>query len=214
MARVVAPLLSFGASGQIGKSQVYSKWKGRPYARRYIIPSNPNTTAQQGVRGVFGFLNDLWKYLPGTALSAWELYAQGSQITARNGWLKQNVAALIGDVTLADLVFSPSAKSGLQAAAMTVTAGATQLTIALTAPILPTGWTISMAIAAAVKDQDPMNPSALKVTAGTDATSPYSIVLTGLTTGALYRVGGWFEFFRPDGTFAYGQSISGSGTPT
>src|SRR3954464_4305815 len=108
MARVVAPLLSFGASGAIGKSQVYSKWKGRPYARRYIIPSNPNTTAQQGVRGVFGFLNDLWKYLPGSALSAWQLYAEGSQITARNGWLKQNVAALIGDVTLADLVFSPS----------------------------------------------------------------------------------------------------------
>lgn len=214
MARTVAPLLSFGASGQIGKTQVYSKWKGRPYARRYIVPSNPNTTAQQSVRGVFSFLNDLYKYLPAGALNGWNLYAEGSQITARNGWMKQNVAALIGDVNLANLVFSPSAKSGLQAAAMTVTPGADQLTVALTAPALPTGWTISKAIAAAVFDQSPMAPSDLRVFSGEDATSPYSIVLTGLVGVGVYRVGGWFEFLRPDGTFAYGQSFSGSGTPT
>jgi hypothetical protein len=200
--------------GQIGKTQVYSKWKGRPYARRYIIPSNPNTTAQQGVRGVFKFLNDLWKYMPGGALAAWELYAQGSQITARNGWLKQNTAALIGETDLANLVFSPSAKSGLQAAAITATAGANQITVALTAPFLPTGWTISQAIAACVLDQDPMSPTDYKVTEGTDASSPYSIVLGSLTTGVLYRVGGWFEFTRPDGTFAYGQSLPASATPT
>lgn len=214
MARVVAPLLSFGASGAIGKSQVYSKWKGRPYARRYIIPSNPNTTAQQSVRGVFSFLNDLYKYLPAGALNGWNLYAEGSQITARNGWMKQNVAALIGDVNLANLVFSPSAKSGLQAASMTVTPGADQLTVAIVAPSLPTGWTISKAIAAAVFDQDPMTPTDLRVFSGEDATSPYSIVLTGLVGVGLYRVGAWFEFLRPDGSFAYGQSLSGSGTPT
>jgi hypothetical protein len=214
MARTVAPLLSFGASGQIGKSHVYSKWKGRAYARRYIIPANPNTTAQQGVRGVFSFLNNLWKYMPAGALAAWELYAQGSQITARNGWLKQNTAALIGDTDLANLVFSPSAKSGLQAAAMTVTPGVDTLTVALTAPLLPTGWTISKAIAAAVVDQDPMAPTSAQVFTGEDATSPYSIALTGGLGTTLYRVGGWFEFIRPDGTFAYGQALAGSGTPT
>lgn len=214
MARTVAPLLSFGASGQIGKTQVYSKWKGRPYARRYIIPSNPNTVAQQGVRGVFKFLNDLWKYLPAGAINGWELYAQSSQITARNGWLKQNTAALIGDVNLANLIFSPSAKSGLQAASMTVTPGAGQLTVALVAPALPTGWTISQAIAATVKDQSPLAPTDLVVVSGTDATSPYSIVLGGLGAGTVRRVGGWFEFMRPDGTLAYGQSLLGSGTPT
>ncbi len=213
MARTIAPLLSFGASGQIGKTQVYSKWKGRPYARRYIIPSNPNTTAQQGVRGVFKFLNDLWKYMPGGALAAWELYAQGSQITARNGWLKQNTAALIGESDLANLIFSPSAKSGLQAAGITATGGVDTITVALTAPFLPTGWTISQAIAAAVKDQDPMAPTDFAVNSGTDATSPYSIVMTGFGTG-LYRVGGWFEFLRPDGTFAYGQALPATATPT
>ena len=214
MARTVAPLLSFGASGQIGKTQVYSKWKGRAYARRYIIPSNPNTTAQQGVRGVFKFLNDLWKYLPAGAINGWELYGQSSQITARNGWLKQNTAALIGDSNLANLIFSPSAKSGLQAAAMTATAGVDQITVALTAPTLPTGWTISKAIAAAVLDQDPMAPTNFKVFTGEDATSPYSIVLTGGMDAASYRVGGWFEFIRPDGTFAYGQSLLAAASPT
>ena len=97
---------------------------------------------------------------------------------------------------------------------MTATAGVDQITVALTAPTLPTGWTISKAIAAAVLDQDPMAPTNFKVFTGEDATSPYSIVLTGGMDAASYRVGGWFEFIRPDGTFAYGQSLLAAASPT
>ncbi len=51
MAKLKAPLLSLGASGQIGKSIVFFPWKGLNAAREYVIPSNPNTTAQQTQRG-------------------------------------------------------------------------------------------------------------------------------------------------------------------
>ncbi len=50
MAKLKAPLLSLGASGQLGKSLVYFPWKGLNVVREYIIPSNPQTSAQNTQR--------------------------------------------------------------------------------------------------------------------------------------------------------------------
>lgn len=46
MAKLKAPLLSLGASGQIAKSLVYFPWKGLNLVREYVIPSNPQTSGQ------------------------------------------------------------------------------------------------------------------------------------------------------------------------
>ena len=43
MAKVNAPLLSFGASGKLANSLVFMKWKGIPTARRWLVPANPKT---------------------------------------------------------------------------------------------------------------------------------------------------------------------------
>ena len=51
MAKLTAPLFSFGASGAIGKSLVFFPWKGINAARQFVIPANPNTTAQATQRG-------------------------------------------------------------------------------------------------------------------------------------------------------------------
>jgi len=51
MAKLKAPLLSLGASGQIGKALVFFPWKGLNVAREYIIPSNPKTSGQTTQRG-------------------------------------------------------------------------------------------------------------------------------------------------------------------
>src|SRR5215467_10281648 len=50
MARTTSPLLSLGASGSIGKSIVFGTWKGLSYARQYVVPQNPKTTAQTATR--------------------------------------------------------------------------------------------------------------------------------------------------------------------
>lgn len=50
MGKVKAPLLSLGASGQIGKTLVYFNWKGINVVREYVVPSNPKTTAQETQR--------------------------------------------------------------------------------------------------------------------------------------------------------------------
>jgi len=40
VSKLKAPLLSLGASGQIGKSLVFFGWKGLDVVREYVIPSN------------------------------------------------------------------------------------------------------------------------------------------------------------------------------
>ena len=60
MAKLKAPLLSLGASGQIGKSIVFFPWKGLDVAREYVVPANPQTTLQITQRTYFeNAVNDI-----------------------------------------------------------------------------------------------------------------------------------------------------------
>lgn len=51
MAKLKAPLMSLGASQQLGKALVFFAWKGLACVREYVIPSNPKTDAQNTQRG-------------------------------------------------------------------------------------------------------------------------------------------------------------------
>lgn len=214
MAKVNAPLLSFGAGGTVAKTQVYSKWKGRPYVRQHVIPSNPNSAGQQLTRNTFTWLNQVWKNGPALLQDPWDLYAQGQVLTGRNAFVGQNTRALRSETDLGDMIFSPGAKGGIIAAGMVITPGSGQLSVALTAPALPTGWTIVQGVAVAIRDQDPQTEVLYTVASGFDASTPYAIVLTGLTASQPYQVGGWFEYAKPDGSTAYGASLSDTGTPS
>ncbi len=213
MSRITAPLLSFGASGAIAKTQVYSKWKGRPYVRRYVIPANPDTTDQQLTRNVFAWLQNVWKFASSQVTEAYAAYAQGQVMTDRNAFGKINIAPMREETDIALFMFSPGAKSGLAAAAIAITPGSGQLSVAVTAPTLPTGWTIDRAIVAALRAQDPHSGTLYTMFSGEDASTPYTVVLTGLGAHA-YHVGAWFKFIKPDGSFAYGPSILDEGTST
>lgn len=206
MAKTTAPLLSMEASGQIGNTLVSSKWKGRAYMRRYVVPANPNTAEQQLTRNTFKWLNNVWKFFPGSAVAGWQLYADTSRITDRNGFIKLNNGPLRTETDLTNIVISPSAKSGLIAAAVVATPAAGQITVDLTAPTLPSGWAVTEAFAACIRQQNPQSDAYYEVVAGSDNAAPWSVVLTGLDA-ADYIVGGWFKFTRPDGSFAYGQSL-------
>lgn len=208
MAKVNAPLLSFSAGGAIAKTQVYSKWKGRPYVRQHVIPSNPNTAEQQLTRNTFSWINNVWKNGPTLLQAPWDLYAQGQVLTGRNAFVGQNTRALRSEVDLADMILSPGAKGGIIAAAMVATGGALAISVALTAPALPTGWTITQGVAVAIRDQDPQTEVLYAMASGFDATDPYTINLTGLAAATDYLVGGWFEYAKPDGSTAYGASLT------
>lgn len=51
MAKLRAPLFSFGASGKIAEALVYFPWKGLNVVREYVIPANPRTAPQTEQRG-------------------------------------------------------------------------------------------------------------------------------------------------------------------
>lgn len=214
MSKTVAPLLSFDARGQLGKTLVYSSWKGRAYARRYVVPANPQTAEQTLTRSVFSGLNAIWRFMPAPAQAAWNLFADNSRITARNAWLKANVSPLREAADLTAILLSPSAGSGLAAQAIDATATPGGALVGLVAPALPQGWSIVSAHAMAIAQQDPHGASTADIVSTSDATDPYDMTLTGMDTGIVYVVGAWFEYAKPDGSRAYGPSLQTTVTPT
>jgi len=214
MAKTTAPLLSFDASGTVAKTQVYARWKGVPYVRRYATPSNPQTSEQTLTRNTFTFLNNVYKFAPPEVTAPWTAYIRGLPLTERNAFQKFNLPLLRPLTDLSDMVLSPGALGGLPPSAVVATPGNDELSIAITAPTsVPTGWTILEAVAAVILDQDPQAPTDFVVHAGTDQTSTYTIVITGLAA-ALQQVFAWFVWTRPDGRLAYSPSVQTSGTPT
>lgn len=77
MAKLKAPLLSLGATGQLGKTLVASTWKGIKVMREYVVPANPNTTAQQTQRTLFSSAVHAWQnYLTAAAIiTGWDVWA-------------------------------------------------------------------------------------------------------------------------------------------
>ena len=56
MAKVTGPLMSLSASGSVANTLVFSIWKGRPYVRELVKPSNPQTEAQAAVRSILALV--------------------------------------------------------------------------------------------------------------------------------------------------------------
>ncbi|MBA7579051.1 hypothetical protein ES708_20917 [subsurface metagenome] len=129
MAKLKAPLLSFGASGAIAKAVVYFPWKGLNVAREYVIPSNPKTTLQTTQRGyltaaVLGIHTaqaDPTNPLDSQDASAYALY--GSLEPTPRTWFNQAVKDWIDQKV--------ATKLPCLCSAMTLTPGSEQLGISL-----------------------------------------------------------------------------------
>ena len=214
MAKTTAPLLGFSASGQIGKAVVHAKWKGVTYARAHVVPANPKTTAQLAQRAMFTNLSYMYKVAPALFTESWLLAAKGQPQTDRNMFIGKNRKALFGKANMQLFVFSSAVGGGLPTGAVTPTPGSGSISLAIVAPALPTGWTITEAIAAAFKDQAPTTAATIQLVAGDDTTSTYAVVLSGLTSSALYTYGAWFKYAKPDGSVAYGPATNGTSTPS
>ncbi len=220
MAKTTAPLLSFGASGQIGQTLVASKWKGRPYMRRYTVPANPNTTEQQNTRTAFSALQSMYKTMPAEVTAAWDAYAQGQVLTGRNAFTKKNLPILrpaggAPVTTFDNFLLSPGAYGGLVPATFIVTPGNDQLTLAATFPaVLPSGWTALGMTFAVLLEQDPTAPTDLQVTAVDDDAAAYSQVIAGLASVAEYQCFCIARYTRADGSIAYAQSVQDQGITT
>lgn len=220
MAKVRGPLLSISARGQIGKSQVYAGWRGVPYARQYVQPANPRSAAQVTTRSTFSGIDAQWKRMFTLSQAPWDAASKGRPFTGRNKLISDNLPALRGDATMADWIGSPGNGGGLPptsvTAASTATAGELDVTVGVGQ--VPLGWTADAVVAHVFLDRDP-------ATDPTDFVSEQELLapvveadnvltFTGLDSAVPYVAAAWIRWIRPDGTIAYGPSISQIGTPT
>lgn len=207
MAKTTAPLLSFGAEGQLAKTMVYSKWRGVPYVRRHVIPSNPNTTAQQQTRQVFAQMRELWKIAPAGLRAPWDTFAYGRPFTGFNKFIGENVRVLRTETDFANLIASPGARGGLPPVSVSIVAGgAGEIDVTAVAPAVPVGWTLNFLQAIAMLDHDPHNVYQGTIDYLQNANPATGVTFTGLTTAADYAVGAWLEWTLPNGLLAYSVS--------
>lgn len=135
-------------------------------------------------------------------------------MTAQNRVQQQNIATLRTATVLDDMVLSPGARGGIPPASISITPGSGTLTVAVTAPSLPTGWTITAAQGVVIRDQDPHDPILASPVAVEDTTSTYSLVFSGLTGSEIYQVGVWLKWMTPAGDAAYSVALRDQGTPS
>ncbi len=214
MAKTTAPILSLGASGTIAKTMVYSTWRGIPYVRRHLIPSNPNTTAQQATRNVFTTMSAMWKVAPALLSTPWDTFATGRAFLGRNAFIGQNVKAMRAEVDANNFIGSPGARGGLPPDSIIATPGVGTISIAFTNPAVPTGWTLIAAVGIAFPDQDPALAFVGPTTAGEDTAAPQDTVLLSSLDTVLHQVRAWLQWTKPDGATAYSASINATATPT
>ena len=132
MAKVTAPLLSMGASGQIGKSMVLGNWRGVKYARQHVVPANPQTVAQQTNRTSFAQLREMWKLAPAVLRAPWDAFASGRKFTGMNAFVGENLRVVGKQADLSNFLGSPGARGGLPPQGIAVAAGAASGEVTLT----------------------------------------------------------------------------------
>lgn len=224
MAKLKAPLLSMGASGQIGKSMVIGSWRGVPYARQHVTPANPKTAAQTTTRNTFSSADDQFKKMLSNAQAPWKAAAKGRAFTARNAFIRDFVAELRGKADFADYVASPGVNGGLSGTNLTVAGGSSsgEIDVSIDVGQAPVDWEQPTVIFTAVKDHDPVDlldefvAESAETGAGSSYSPPQTIsyTFTGLTAGSDYAVSAILVWTRADGVTAYGPSNTAIGTAT
>jgi hypothetical protein len=132
MAKVTGPLMSIDASGTYAKTLVFSKWKGRNYVRERVIPDNPKTALQMGVRAMMSFLSQVWVNLIAGEKDDYEAGALSKSISAFNEFISQNLTAWQNFVSPSKNWPAEHASTGLTVTTQTLTGGAGFATIQIT----------------------------------------------------------------------------------
>lgn len=213
MAKVTGPLMSFGASGSLAKTMVASKWKGRPYFRQHVTPANPQSAEQTKTRSLFAWLSGVWKNLGSIGIAPWNRFAVGQVLTGRNAFMGNNVGFMRDQIDAQDMQASPGAKGGPAPSSVSAAGGVGTVTATITAPTPPTGWTLTAVQALAIEDQDPQSAVLFTTYEGEDTADPKDTVALTVPAGD-YVVFGWTKWAKPDGSVAYGPSISDLATAT
>jgi len=88
--KLKSPMMSLDASGSVGKAITFSKWKGRNYVRKLVIPHNPQSGLQTGMRAWLTWLSKYWAVLSAGDKAVWAAYYPADSISGINSFVKFN----------------------------------------------------------------------------------------------------------------------------
>jgi len=119
MVKLTGPMMSITASGSLAKAITYSNWKGRAYARQRVIPANPQSGPQTGMRSMLKFLSQQWTNLSVAEKADWLTRAQATVISNFNAYVSYNQLRWRSYLNPSKL--DPAAETGTQPTAPTTT---------------------------------------------------------------------------------------------
>jgi hypothetical protein len=132
MALVTGPLHSDTASGTFAKSLVFSVWKGRPYVRERVTPTNPKSAKQTGVRSLLGFIAQLWTSISVPNKATWVALAAQKSISPFNAYASENLSRWQNFFAPTRAYPAAEAASAIAVTTMGLTGGIGNVTIILT----------------------------------------------------------------------------------
>lgn len=214
MAKITAPLLSLSARGTIAETITFSAWRGVDYARQRVVPANPKTTAQELTRDTFALLREMWKLNGTIGRAPWDAFAKGRKFTGMNSFVGENLRVLRPETDMLKFIGSPGAAGGISFPSISVTtgAGSGEIDVALTAPTLPTGWSITQAGFIAFPEQAPDGIFEGPLQNASTMSAPWETTFTGFTASDDIIASGWFEYEKPDGFPAYSVGLTDTAT--
>jgi len=178
MAKLKAPLMSLGASQKLGDALVYFAWKGLNVVREYVIPANPNTTAQSthrarltaavaNIHACQAYASHALSEADKTALALW-----GSTFATPRTWF--NVAVKQWIDRLVDSLLGFNMTHGV------MTAGAGQISASI--------WAVGNDVTSGWFYYGKSKTSMVNREASADAAGNHTATITGLTAGIKYYV--------------------------
>lgn len=132
MARVTGPLMSIDASGTLGKTLTFAKWKGRNYVRERVIPANPKSALQTGVRSMMSFLSQMWQGIAALDKATWDTLAETKAISAFNAYVSENLTRWQNFFSPTEAFPAAEASTPLTITTQTLTGAAGYATVELT----------------------------------------------------------------------------------
>jgi hypothetical protein len=91
MALVTGPFMSLDASGTLAGTLTASHWKGRNYMRQRVIPLNPKSAKQLGVRAMLKFLGAHWAAMADGDKDDYDADAEAKSISPFNQYCSANL---------------------------------------------------------------------------------------------------------------------------
>lgn len=144
MVKVNGPMMSMDASGKLADTIVFSKWKGRNYVRNRVIPANPKSGSQVGVRSMFAWLSKYWTLMSAENAATWDDLAAAAVISPFNSFMGHNQERWRN--WQSPTPYYPARLGMERAAAPTITAtgGVRQVTIAFSTATINENWGIAI----------------------------------------------------------------------